>query len=352
MKRSSVGGWIGIVVVGIVPVLATSSGATVLPGGGASRSDCYAVLETDDAAVATDGRTISCVDGDPSCDHDNACGNDSCTLRARVCVNRTDVPGCTAPSSLARLTVKRKALPAPASLVGSECGAFVDVVVPVQTRRGISRAGRVVIAGVARAPKGVKPARDQDRWILSCQPRLAICTTTTSTTNPTVTTTSTTVEESTTTTAEPTTTTTVEDTTTTTEQSTTTTTTEESTTTTTAEESTTTTVEATTTTTEESSTTTTVEEPTTTTVEPTTTTTTVEDTTTTTLEESTTTTTTTEESTTTTTEESTTTTTVEDTTSTTEEESTTTTTTTEEPTTTTEESTTTTTVDEPTTTTM
>lgn len=69
--------------------------AGVVAGGGSARTDCLAVF---DAAANVPAppkvpRHVDCVDGDPLCDSD-AVRNGRCVFDLRVCVNSTDVAGC------------------------------------------------------------------------------------------------------------------------------------------------------------------------------------------------------------------------------------------------------------------
>lgn len=261
--------------------------ATVIPGGGKPASDCYLVLQSSPGGTLTSPTTLSCTDGDPACDADGICGNNSCTFNVRTCVNQPDRTGCLAPTTLDKVKIARNRVPAPTSLSGSVCGAFVQQTVAVRTHGKKKRPGKRQFAGSARAPQDTRPRLDRDRFRLICNPGPAVCPTTsttlapttTTTTTPASTTTTTTVAGSTTTTGASTTTTTDAGSTTTTVASTTTTTvagtttTTDAGTTTTTDAGTTTTTVATTTTTTDASTTTTTEAATTTTDTSTTTTT-------------------------------------------------------------------------------
>jgi len=334
-----VGGWM-LPVLMVAGALAQPAAATVLPGGGPAKGDCYVTLKTDGTAAATKPNKLDCTEGDPACDTDG-CGNGQCTIGVALCLNQEGLTGCTPPAALTTVKVKKDALAYPA-VDSSACGSFVDEVLPLVVKRGKERPSKPLSFHVMAKAQGSKPPADKDTYTIRCLPRTSACPTTTtaapttststSSTSSTSTSTSTSSTSSTSTTSTTETTTTVPATTSTTvgASTTTVTSTTETTTTvattsttettstvaaTTSTTETTTTVPATTSTTETSTTVVTTTIETTTTVEPTTTTVEV----------------------TTTTEETTTT--VEATTSTTEE-----TTTTVETTTTTIETTTTTTI--------
>jgi len=63
-------------------------------------------------------------------------------------------------------------------LSGPACSATTQVQASVKfTKRGTYQANksRVVIKGSAKAPKGVSPRKDKDKWTLQCMPRAAAC---------------------------------------------------------------------------------------------------------------------------------------------------------------------------------
>jgi hypothetical protein len=171
--------------------------AVRLPGGGSARTDCYSHFEVDGIPAATSVRVADCLEGDPACDHDGAC-NDSCRFRVALCLNQPgNAPTCIPPfppSALREVKTRRAAaaLVVPA-LDSSACGAFLDIDVPVRTRRGgrVKRPGKVKLPVVAISP--VRPRRDRDRAKLVCLPRSnqTPCPTTTTTTALTTTTTTT-----------------------------------------------------------------------------------------------------------------------------------------------------------------
>jgi sugar lactone lactonase YvrE len=73
--------------------------ATCVPGGGKTAADCFFELKLQAPPAGGPSPKISCVDGDPSCDHDAVGGQ--CTFRLASCLNNTDtrIPGC-APAAI------------------------------------------------------------------------------------------------------------------------------------------------------------------------------------------------------------------------------------------------------------
>ena len=160
--------------------------AGLIPGG-QTKSDCLVELNVEGidspGPNVSAGHVVTCTDGDP-CDTDRMCGNNSCTFRVAVCINQQDpnLPTCHPPASLQKLHVNSKLAGAEPSspFVGSACGTFVDVAVPSNKKRGMLR-----LSANATAPKGTKPRRDRDTFILKCLPRTTPCGPTTSTTTTT-----------------------------------------------------------------------------------------------------------------------------------------------------------------------
>jgi hypothetical protein len=116
--------------------LVVSAGlTTVIPGGGAPRSDCYVVLNVQGTRPLSNPKTLECTDGDPSCDTDGTC-NDACILTVQLCINQPGMDNCTPPPALQKVKVKSHpatlTLNAPGSRTGPECGAFVDVNLPIK----------------------------------------------------------------------------------------------------------------------------------------------------------------------------------------------------------------------------
>jgi hypothetical protein len=179
-------GFAAVVAVVAMAGLGSGVGAGLVPGG-QTKSDCLVELNVEGidspGPNVSAGRVVTCTDGD-ACDTDGMCGNNSCTFRVAVCINQQDpnLPTCHPPASLQKLHVNSKLASAePSSFVGSACGTFVDVTVPSDKKRGMR------LSANATAPKGSKPRRDRDTFILKCLARTTPCppssaTTTTTTT--------------------------------------------------------------------------------------------------------------------------------------------------------------------------
>lgn len=206
--------------------------ATVIPGGGQGKSDCYVVLDVAGTRALRSARILECPDGDPSCDLDGLC-NDQCLFGLRVCINQPGSAECTPPAALDRLRLRYRppnvTLRPPAVLRGPVCSDEVEAgVAIVQVRQpkvacigdvcsGKKRPGHARATASATAVSGTKPRFDRDTYILRCLPRIPSCPATTTTTSmtsttslpPTTTTTSTTSTTSTTTTTTSTTSTTL-----------------------------------------------------------------------------------------------------------------------------------------------
>jgi len=68
------------------------AGATIVRGGGPRFTDCLAVFDTP-VQLASNVRTIRCLDGDPACDADGEV-NGECRFPVTVCANSTTDPLC------------------------------------------------------------------------------------------------------------------------------------------------------------------------------------------------------------------------------------------------------------------
>jgi uncharacterized delta-60 repeat protein len=158
----------------------------LIPGGGSIKADCYAEMGVlgiaDTSAVVQKNKIVLCTDGE-ACDT-GPCGDDQCDVRIMLCVNQVDpnLPGCSAPEALDRLTVTPKGkvrldVPVLPSLYGSQCGAVVDGTIPVKMdKKGRVRGpGQAKIKIVAKAPKGTKPRADRDVVTIKCLPRTVAC---------------------------------------------------------------------------------------------------------------------------------------------------------------------------------
>ena len=154
---------------------------------------------TPDVTVIQDKLTVACTDGD-SCDADGAT-NGTCAFKVQGCVNIPGVSGCTLrPIKKVKFVTKPVKnvlqLTPDATMVTSICGAFVNLNVPLKTKKNKPpKAGKGKI--IATATANVKPAgknKDKDTITFICNPcatESCVPPTTTSTTStPTSTTTS------------------------------------------------------------------------------------------------------------------------------------------------------------------
>jgi len=168
---------------------ATRAPAEILLGNGKADSNCYAGLDVGSATGAMvseekKATVFSCVDGSP-CDLDGAC-NGSCTFNVGVCVNIPGVSGCTAPSVLDKVKAKgnvtgvkgasgKVVIDASQLLEGSVCGAYVDTVIPMKSKKGTYKSNKAKVKVQAKAPKGTKPRKDKDKFDLVCEPAPGGC---------------------------------------------------------------------------------------------------------------------------------------------------------------------------------
>jgi len=188
---------VGTGMAALIAALGASPAAAGILFGGTGPSECYGALsvqtvEAGSSSVSTRGKTttITCTDGDP-CDA-GACGDKACTFPVAGCINQPGLAGCTPPAALQQFRVRGKvSVPAPSSLQGSACGAFVDVSVQTKKKKKGDKPGKVTLNVLAKAPKGTRPRADTDTFQFVCQPRTTACPppTTTTTTTPTTTTT-------------------------------------------------------------------------------------------------------------------------------------------------------------------
>ena len=142
-----------IVMLCLVPALATLLDAFVLGGGNADK-DCRVAF---DGVDATDGESgVVCTDGDPACDMDGI-ADGSCRFMPSLCTG-VPVEGCT-PIVIESIDVAglRLAPPALPSRAGA-CGPTSDVAVPV--------GGAVGVTAIARSGGAL---RDVDYLNLCCR---------------------------------------------------------------------------------------------------------------------------------------------------------------------------------------
>ena len=160
--------------------------AGLIPGGGPTKSDCYAELSVDGITNPSDrvqkNKTVLVTDGDVG--DTGPCGDFKCTVRVGVCMNQRDpnLPDCTPPASLEKLTVKGAfTISTPQLLEGSACGAFVTGDVEAKVKRDKAgdvkkaKAGKTKIKVNAKAPKDTKPRTDADTVTIQCLPRTVAC---------------------------------------------------------------------------------------------------------------------------------------------------------------------------------
>jgi sugar lactone lactonase YvrE len=159
--------------------------ATCVPGGGPVGKDCFAEFKLGKALGASVPRPrVSCNDGDPSCDSDDAIG--SCTFRVSVCLNNEDprlscTPGAissfklagkqgasaggqqivTAVAGLGAGSPNGRAVAFPSALADrNTCTPFSEFVVTRGKKRGASKLGAVV--------KTQGSGKDKDKLKLLC----------------------------------------------------------------------------------------------------------------------------------------------------------------------------------------
>lgn len=168
--------WVATVAVGAG--IGTLAGAGLIPGGGPTKSDCYAELDVAGIENGTQrvekNKKVLCTDGE-ACDT-GPCGDGICIMKVAVCRNQTDpsLTDCTPPPGLDQLKVKGLAnVQIPQVLEGSACGAFLDV--EVSTKKKGTKVGKLNVKVTAKAPKGTKPRTDQDAYQLQCVPRTVAC---------------------------------------------------------------------------------------------------------------------------------------------------------------------------------
>jgi hypothetical protein len=165
-----------------------ASRADLVPGGGPTKSDCYAGLSVLGAAnpgstgnQVKNNKVVECTDGE-ACDQ-GACGDNACTFSVALCINQPDPTGaCSAPGVLDSVKVKAKGsvklnVQVPQLLAGSACGAFVDGALTVQLKKNGKPKSipKTKLMIVAKAPKGTKPRTDEDEITLKCLPRTTPC---------------------------------------------------------------------------------------------------------------------------------------------------------------------------------
>jgi len=170
-RRSSIVA--GVVTLGLTFGPAPQAAATHVPGGGSKKADCYSEFDTQGDTIT--GVVVQCTDGS-SCDSDGA-ANGACVFTVALCVNQTDVSGCTPMPPLTTIKVKPTGiLPPPADLTGATCGANASITVPLKGKKK-NHPGKKIIHVVAKSSG--KPKVDTDKLVLKCNPLPGGTTTTT-----------------------------------------------------------------------------------------------------------------------------------------------------------------------------
>jgi uncharacterized delta-60 repeat protein len=156
----------------------TLLGGALVPGGPATKtdSDCYLELLVAGAQASdvTGNKLVVCTDG-AACDSGPA-GDDRCDVRLAGCTLQSDgaLPACTPPASLTSAKIKGKvAIDVSGFLSTPQCSPFVSAsIVAKRNKRGTYLAGKskLVLKGLAKAPKGTSPRKDADKWTIQCMP--------------------------------------------------------------------------------------------------------------------------------------------------------------------------------------
>jgi subtilisin family serine protease len=157
-----------------IPVADPTTCSILIPGGGPAKSDCYVLAAVEGMHSLRNAKTLECADGDPTCDKDGTCNN-VCALRVHLCINSPRISGCAPPSQLQSLQFKSHpatfTLNTPGRLTGPQCGARQDVNLPVKVnKKGKKSTGVFMVTATAKAPKGTKPPKDSDTYVLKCLP--------------------------------------------------------------------------------------------------------------------------------------------------------------------------------------
>src|SRR5262245_47895331 len=89
----------------VVPSASADCPGDCVAGGGPAATDCFVAFS------GIPGTTVSCTDGDPTCDTDGK-ADGACTLALQACINVAGLPGCTPGSLTAPPSVKPSKDPA------------------------------------------------------------------------------------------------------------------------------------------------------------------------------------------------------------------------------------------------
>jgi hypothetical protein len=153
----------------VIAAVATGIGVVIAAENPAN--DCLVGVE--DAANVVLSGTVTCTDGDPSCDADGAT-NGSCSFKIRGCINIPGVSGCTLrPIKKVKFVTphsNNKIVVTPiAGQASSVCGSFIELQAPLK-KKGKKPGKRFVNAS---AKADVKPAgqnKDKDKVTFICNP--------------------------------------------------------------------------------------------------------------------------------------------------------------------------------------
>jgi hypothetical protein len=158
-----------VVLVAVRSMASTLAGGGPLPNGNALNADCFVYAEAVGNHPVKNLKYLQCADGDPTCDQDATC-NGTCVFTARVCfgLKGAGQSACTPPPLLDSVRLNHRCpLPAPTSLQGSACGAFVTFSVPRATK---TRPGRRRCTARAKAATSVSGRVDNDVYVFRCLP--------------------------------------------------------------------------------------------------------------------------------------------------------------------------------------
>jgi hypothetical protein len=169
-----------VILAAVRSMATTLAGGGPLPNGNALNADCFVYADVagsqparntcpGESKACPSAKYLDCADGDPTCDQDATC-NGTCVFRARVCFGLTKQAACTPPPMIESLHLNHRCpLPAPTSLQGSACGAFVNFDVALKGRNH-QRAARRRCTARAKVPASVSGRVDNDVYVFRCTP--------------------------------------------------------------------------------------------------------------------------------------------------------------------------------------
>ncbi len=151
-----------VVIAGLVLVGSAAQAQTLIPGGGSKKTDCFAEWQANTAPPK--GTTIKCTDG-TACDADGV-ADGACTFTVGICIQQTNVPGCTPLPITSGPTVTGASIVPPSDLTTAGCGDGTIVTVPLIEKKGKCKKSKptkltmVTVAGRS----------DKDKLKLICLP--------------------------------------------------------------------------------------------------------------------------------------------------------------------------------------